>query len=99
MFSDFKSSFPQVTIFSLSQIPINNLSLDDGANIENYNRMATLVESMLDLNKELQEAKTPDEKVVLERQIAATDREIDELVYELYGLTEEERKIVEEARK
>jgi hypothetical protein len=31
----------------------------------------------------------------LERQIAATDRQIDELVYELYGLTEEEIRIVE----
>ena len=32
---------------------------------------------------------------VLRRQIAATDDEIDRLVYELYGLTEAEIKIVE----
>jgi len=32
-------------------------------------------------------------------QIAATDQQIDELVYELYGLTKEEIKIVEEATK
>ena len=44
-------------------------------------------------------AKTDHEKTVLERQIAATDRQIDELVYELYGLTDEETKIVEEATK
>jgi hypothetical protein len=31
------------------------------------------------------------------RQIDATDRQIDRLVYELYGLTEEEIRIVEEA--
>jgi hypothetical protein len=30
----------------------------------------------------------------LEREIAATDREIDDLVYELYGITEEERKLI-----
>lgn len=29
------------------------------------------------------------------REIAATDVEIDELVYELYGITAEERKIIE----
>jgi hypothetical protein len=29
--------------------------------------------------------------------LAATDREIDRLVYELYGLTEEEIRIVEES--
>jgi len=31
----------------------------------------------------------------LERDIASTDREIDELVHELYGITEEERQIIE----
>ncbi len=31
----------------------------------------------------------------LERDIASTDEEIDHLVYELYGITAEERKIVE----
>jgi len=37
-------------------------------------------------------------KTVLQRQIDATDRQIDNLVYELYGLTDEEIKIVEEGR-
>ena len=32
---------------------------------------------------------------MLERQIEATDGEIDGLVYELYGLTEEEVRVVE----
>jgi hypothetical protein len=36
---------------------------------------------------------------VIDRQIAATDGQIDRLVYELYGLTEDEIKIVEEATK
>jgi len=40
---------------------------------------------------------TAHEKTVLERQIAAADRQIDLLVYELYGLTEEEITIVEQA--
>ncbi len=42
-------------------------------------------------------AKTPLERKSLQSQIAATDRQIDRLVYELYGLTEEEIAIVEEA--
>jgi hypothetical protein len=32
-----------------------------------------------------------------QRQIEATDRQTDQLVYELYGLTQEEIRIVEEA--
>lgn len=38
----------------------------------------------------------PERKTRLEREIDATDCQIDQLVYELYGLTEEEIKIVEE---
>jgi hypothetical protein len=34
-------------------------------------------------------------KTALQRQIEATDHQVDQLVYELYGLTEEEIKIVE----
>lgn len=34
---------------------------------------------------------------VIERQIDATDNQIEKLVYKLYGLTDEEIKIVEES--
>jgi hypothetical protein len=40
-------------------------------------------------------ARTPPEKTSLERQVAAADTQIDRLVYDLYGLTEAEIKIVE----
>ena len=39
--------------------------------------------------------KTDHEKNLIQRQIDYTDKEIDKLVYDLYGLTEEEIKIVE----
>ena len=51
---------------------------------------------MLTLHKQLAAAKTPHEQTVLNAQIAAPDRQIDQLVYELYGLTADEIKIVEE---
>ena len=54
--------------------------------------MVTLVQRMLELHKQLAGAKTPQAKTVLQRQIEAIDR----LVYELYDLTEEEIKIVQE---
>jgi hypothetical protein len=43
----------------------------------------------------LPSAKSDFDKTSITRKIEATDRQIDELVYELYGLTEEEIKIVE----
>jgi len=51
---------------------------------------------MLGLQRQLMEAKTEHRKEILRRQLAGTDREIDQLVYELYGLTDEEIAIVEE---
>jgi fido (protein-threonine AMPylation protein) len=52
---------------------------------------------MLELHQRLYDAKTPTDKGRLQRQIDAADQEIDRLVYDLYGLTEEEIKIVESA--
>jgi predicted nucleic acid-binding Zn-ribbon protein len=60
--------------------------------------MVSLVDQMLLLNKQLPTIKTDHEKTALQRQIDATDKQIDELVYELYGITEEERKIIEESK-
>ena len=57
--------------------------------------MVSLVERMLVLHKQLPQAGTPHEKTALQRCIEATDGQIDALVYELYGLTEEEIGIVE----
>jgi len=50
---------------------------------------------MIGKRKKLTVTKTPDGKTRLQRQIDATDQQIEQLVYELYGLTEEEIKIVE----
>ncbi len=58
-------------------------------------RITGLVEAILDLNKELASAKSAAQKAIIQRQIDATDAEIDELVYELYGITDEERKVIE----
>jgi hypothetical protein len=43
--------------------------------------------------------KQTSERQRLEAEIARTDAEIDELVYQLYGITDEEKKIIEESLK
>jgi hypothetical protein len=50
---------------------------------------------MLDLNRKLQDTRLEQEKMMLSRQVEASDGGIDTLVNELYGLTEEEIGIVE----
>jgi hypothetical protein len=61
--------------------------------------LINLVDRMLSLNKRLNEIgdKKTDERTRIEEEIRKTDAEIDRLVYKLYGLTEEEIKIVDGA--
>jgi hypothetical protein len=82
-------TFPQIMIRDILQFPIPS---PDKASLD---RMVKLVEQMRALHKQLTTAKTPDDKTRLQRQIDATDQLIDELVYELYGLTGKEIGIIE----
>jgi len=59
-----------------------------------HDQLITLVGLMLDLYKRLAAAKTPADQERLQRQIEATDPDIERMLYELYGLTEEEIVIV-----
>ena len=79
----------------LETLPIRTIDFSDPTDKARHDQMVELVEQMLDLNKRLAQAKDPQTKTVLQRQIETTDRQIDHLVYELYGLTKEEIKIVE----
>lgn len=83
---------------NINKIPICTIDFSDTKDVVRHDNLISLVESMLSLHKQLSEARTSHELALLQRQIEATDRQIDALVYELYGLTEEEIKIVEESR-
>jgi len=74
---------------------VPTIDFSDPADAARHDQMVTLVQRMLDLHKELAAERNPQVKTVLQRQIEATDAQIDRLVYELYGLSEEEIAIVE----
>jgi DNA-binding protein H-NS len=61
--------------------------------------MVKLVEQMLELHERLAQMRAETDKAMLQRQIDATDQEIDNLVYELYELTPEEIAIIEGSSK
>ncbi|MCR4277196.1 MAG: restriction endonuclease subunit R, partial [Candidatus Roizmanbacteria bacterium] len=79
----------------LGQIYIRTINFENPSDEAHHDKMVSLVSQILDLYEQQSQAKLPQQKTVLNRQIEATDRKIDELVYELYNLTEEEIKIVE----
>jgi type I restriction-modification system DNA methylase subunit len=79
----------------MNQIPIRPIDFSDPIDQARHDKMVALVERMLALHKEKADVKTDHEKNLVGRQIEATDKQIDTLVYELYGLTSEEIQIVE----
>jgi adenine-specific DNA-methyltransferase len=94
-FSDVKETFPKIKSYQIERLPVRPIDFSDPADVEKHDRMVRLVDEMLDLHKRLSGAKSDADLTRLERAIKTTDRRIDALVYELYGLTEEEVRVVE----
>jgi type I restriction-modification system DNA methylase subunit len=92
----YETSFPTLHVQrdELASLPIiiNFSILSEKAA---HDKMVSLVERMLELHHRLPAARTPQEKEMLRGDVEATDAQIDRLVYELYGLTEDEIKVVE----
>ena len=88
------NSFNFSAVF-VSKTPIRTIDFTKPAEKKMHDNMVQLVEQMLTLHKQLPETKTSHEQTLLQRQIDATDQQIDKLVYELYELTPEEIAIVE----
>jgi hypothetical protein len=91
------TSFPTLHVQrdELASLPIRSIDFDDPQDSARHDKMVALVERILDLHKKLAAATIPADKKLYQRQIESTDQEIDALVYELYGLSEEEIAIVE----
>ena len=85
----------QVKPTVLNQLPIRVIDHANKAGQTAHDKLVALVEKMLTLHQQLAAAKTPQDATLLQRQIDATDRQIDQLVYQLYGLTDEEIALVE----
>jgi hypothetical protein len=89
-----RGNYYEPSFVYLKNFPIRKIDTKNKRDIETHGKIVCLVERMLSLHK--QSKRTPQAKEVLQREIEATDKQIDKLVYELYGLTEEEIKIVED---
>lgn len=81
----------------IAALPIYTTDFDNPQDVDRHDRMIALVTEMLELHKHLDHAKTDQEKRLIAREIESTDRQINSLVYGLYGLTADEIAVVEEA--
>ena len=79
---------------SISKLPIRRIRFDEKQDKALHDRMVSLVKHITQSYRHREEA-TANRRKLHERQIASVSRQIDGLVYELYGLTDEEIEIVE----
>ena len=81
-----RDATPQLKKVHLDNFRLRRIDFTDPADSDRHNRMVSLVERMLDLHKRTRGAKTGHAKTNLQRQIDATDVQIEQLVYERYDL-------------
>ena len=73
-----------------------NIGFSNSTEKAQHDKLVALVESMLELQKKYDETRMEQDEEFYERQIKIVDAQIDQMVYDLYGLTEEEVKVVGE---
>ena len=76
--------------YYLGKIPLPNVNIDNSAFVELANRMLSLKEQLAVLGE-----KATDERARIEEERKKIDSEIDEQVYRIYGLTEDEKSTIE----
>src|SRR5258708_2250151 len=80
----------------MEKVPIRMIDHANASDKALHGQIVTLVDRMLDLTNEKRSGKlAPSELDNLERELAANDAKIDDLVCELYGLSSEDRKAID----
>jgi type I restriction-modification system DNA methylase subunit len=78
----------------VSRAPIRTIDFNNPSEKAIHDKLVSLVDRMLDLHKKKAALPPSAEREKIEREIAVTDEKIDEIVFGLYGITAEERKII-----
>jgi hypothetical protein len=82
----------------VGRLPIRRISFSEPSECARHDSIVRAVKQMIGLQEALASAKTSRQKTTTQRQIAATEIRIDQLVFELYGLSETEIALVENAQ-
>ncbi|NAT11143.1 hypothetical protein C4E22_06340 [ANME-1 cluster archaeon AG-394-G06] len=91
-----RGGFIEAKPFYVEQLPIRTIDFSNHAEVAKHDKLISLVDNMLELQRKYHDARMGRDKELYERRIKVVDAQIDGLVYDLYGLTEEEVKVVVE---
>jgi predicted RNA methylase len=90
-----KGAFTKVRTNQLARLPIRPINFSNPEEVVKHDKLVSLVNNMFGLQKKYHEVRMEQDKELYERQIKIVDEQIDRMVYDLYGLTDEEAKVVE----
>ncbi len=93
---DQRRTFPKIKGSYLKELPVFAVDRCSAAQRGMCDEIVRAVQRVIELHDALDVTGTEQEQAVLSRQVAATESRIDELVYELYGLSDTEVQPIED---
>ncbi|TXJ45690.1 methyltransferase [Brachyspira aalborgi] len=79
-----------------SRIPMPVIDLSNSSHKEVHDKIVVLVDNIIELNKKLNTEKNPNSLNMINRQISACEKQLDNLIFSIYNLNDEEKSIINE---
>ena len=79
-----------------SRIPMPVIDLSNPSHKEGHDKIVVLVDNIIELNKKVNTEKNPNSLNMINRQILACEKQLDNLIFSIYNLNDEERRIINE---
>ncbi|MCZ2357683.1 MAG: hypothetical protein LC115_13500 [Bacteroidia bacterium] len=94
-FSDLRTTFPKIKGSYLEKIPIPDIDFSNKEQKQKHDDIVKNIDLILQLNQELQQTNLSDKAEQLKHRIEYAECKINQIVYELYNLTTDEIKLIE----
>lgn len=79
-----------------SRIPMPVIDLSNSSHKEVHDKIVVLVDNIIELNKKVNTEKNPNSLNMINRQISACEKQLDNLIFSIYNLNDEEKSIINE---
>ena len=79
-----------------SRIPMPVIDLSNPSHKEVHDKIVVLVDNIIELNKKVNTEKNPNSLNMINRQILACEKQLDNLIFSVYNLNDEEKSIINE---
>ena len=88
-------AFPKLLVANLNDSPIKQINPQNLRDKSTYQELISLVKRNLELNQKKLEVPSERDRLTIDKMILNIDRDIDEVIYNLYNLSKSEKEMVE----